>query len=137
MKKFEQIDISGDVGLRVYGKSLKEFFENAATGMFSLITDLSDITETEKREIILQADNYEESFIKWLNELLFLFDAYGFTGKTFKLVIQDNILKAEVSGGIFNPETNEKKPLIKAATYHKLSVSAIGSHWESTVIFDI
>lgn len=137
MKKFEQIDISGDVGLRVYGKSREDLFENAAAGMFSLITDTSEIKETEQRKIILKIDNCEDTFVQWLNELIFLFDTYGFTGKAFRIIIKDDEFRAEVSGSIFDPEKDQRKLLIKAATYHNLSVRETNSLWEATVIFDI
>ena len=32
MKNYEQIDISGDVGLRIRGENLEELFESAAPG---------------------------------------------------------------------------------------------------------
>ena len=45
MKQFEILDISGDAGLRAFGRDLPELFVNAATGMYSLITDLQNILE--------------------------------------------------------------------------------------------
>jgi SHS2 domain-containing protein len=137
MKIYEQLDISGDIGLRVWGKTLEELFENAAIGMSGLITDTSNIEETGEREITLSSDSNEGLLIQWLNELIFLFDAEGFIGKVFKVSLHDNGLKAKVSGGNFNPEVNESRLLIKAATYHGLSLKKNNSHWEATVIFDI
>jgi len=137
MKNFEQIDISGDVGLRVRGKSLEELFENAAIGMVSLMTNPVKIKETEHREISLTIENYESSLVQWLNELVFLFDAYGFTGRVFRVSFQGDTFRADVSGGIFDPERDGQKLLIKAATYHNLSVRQIDSYWEATIIFDI
>ena len=137
MEKYEQIDISGDAGLRVRGGSVEELFENAAAGMFSLITDVSSVSGTVKREINISADNIEDLLIRWLNELIFIFDAYGFTGRTFDIIIKNNKLKASVSGGTFDPEINESSLLIKAATYHGLSVKKLDTHWEAAVIFDI
>jgi SHS2 domain-containing protein len=137
MFKFKQIDISGDAGLRVYGKSLEELFENAATGMFHLMTSTSEIKDAEDRTIELKIDTCEDTLVKWLNELLFLFDTYGFTGKTFNLRFKGDSFTAIVSGGVFDPECSERKLLIKAATYHNLSLRKVHSHWEATVIFDI
>ncbi len=137
MKKYKQLDISGDVGLRIWGNNLDELFENAAKGMFNLITDISRIKETEKKEVVLNSDNNEYLLIQWLNELVFLFDTYGFIGKAFSINLERDMFKAEVSGGIFDPETNESRLLIKAATYHGLSIKKINSLWEATVIFDI
>ncbi len=137
MKKHEQIDISGDVGLRIWGKSLEELFENAASGMFNLITDTLKINKTEQKRVVLEADDYENLLVQWLNELVFLYDTYGFIGKVFSVDFPGNTLKATISGGIFDPETNESRLLIKAATYHNLSLKKIDSHWKATVIFDI
>ncbi|GBD95186.1 MAG TPA: archease [Nitrospirae bacterium] len=137
MKKIEQIDISGDVGLRIWGKSIEELFKNAATGMFNLVTDTNKIKETEQKEVSLEADNHENLLVQWLNELVFLYDTYGFIGKVFRISIQGNMLKATISGGIFDPGTNESRLLIKAATYHGLSLKKVALHWEATVIFDI
>jgi SHS2 domain-containing protein len=137
MKKIEQMDISGDVGLKVRGKSREELFENAAAGMFDLMTDVTTIRKTEQKEITLKAEDDEDTLIQWLNELVFLFDTYGFTGKVFRVSFKGDIFHAHISGGIFNPEDNENKLLIKAATYHNLSLKKTGSLWEATVVFDI
>lgn len=137
MKKYRQIDISGDAGLRVRGSTVEELFENAAEGMFGLITDVSGIKETETREISVDSDSIEDLFVRWLNELVFIFDTYGFTGKTFSVSIEGSALKARVSGGEFDIEAGGSSLLIKAATYHGLSVKKTNSHWEATVIFDI
>jgi SHS2 domain-containing protein len=152
MVKYEQIDISGDVGLRVFGESIEVLFENAAAGMYDLITDISIIKETEEKEIVLSAENNDDLLVRWLNELVFLYDTYGFTGKQFTLNIVKNAppspspygktahsisLNAVISGGTFNPDINESRLLIKAATYHNLSLVKFKSMWEATVIFDI
>jgi SHS2 domain-containing protein len=153
MKKYEQIDISGDVGLRVHGESLEVLFENAATGMSELVADVSEIQETEEREVTVTSESYEHALIQWLNELVFLYDTYGFIGKKFHAEFKKNAphrtmtattdsrgsikLDATVSGGFFNPEINESGLLIKAATYHDLSLKKSDSWWEAIVVFDI
>ena len=43
MKPFEILDISGDIGLRSFGKTVQEAFVNAAIGMYSLVTDTGKI----------------------------------------------------------------------------------------------
>lgn len=137
MNKIEQIDISGDVGIKVRGKTLEELFENAAIGMVGLMTNPFKIKETEKKDISLKVENFENTLVQWLNELVFLFDTYGFTGKVFSVSFQGDTFSAAVSGGIFVPERDGQKLLIKAATYHNLSLRKTNSHWEATVIFDI
>ena len=137
MKKYEHIEISGDAGLRVWGNSPEKLFEHAGLGMSELITDTSTVQDTAKKEIKLSSDSIENLFIKWLNELIFYFDAHNFVGTSFFVSITDNHLGAEVSGGIFDQAENESRLLLKAATYNSLSIKKTGSIWKATVIFDI
>lgn len=146
MKKYEQLDISGDVSLRIWGENLEELLANAAEGLGELITDISGINETERREVVLSSERSEDLLVNWLNELIFLFDTYGFIGKGFDVSLsplltrgeQNGVtLKVTVSGGIYIPEVNESRLLVKAATYHRLSLTKDNSQWKALVIFDI
>jgi len=154
MKNFEVLDISGDVGLKAFGKNLKETFINVAIGMYSLITNLEEIRGRKLIDVSVQGDSMEGLLVSWLNELIFYFDAYGFIGK--EIVMNEFTpslasppsegrecggvgcrLKATVSGEEFDPDRHESKLLIKAATYHRLKVEKTNAEWEINVIFDI
>jgi SHS2 domain-containing protein len=138
MKRFEQIDISGDAGIRAYGRDLSDLFLNAAHGMYSLITEPGGISPTKSIEIETEAGSREGLLVSWLNELIFHFDAHGFLGG--KIVIHeltDTYLSAAVSGEDFDPEKHDSGLLIKAATHHKVKVEEKDGHLEAEVIFDI
>ncbi len=137
MIKYEQIDISGDTGLRIRGKTIVELFENAGIGMYTLITDTSKIKKTAKKEITLSSDSSENLLVQWLNELIYQFDAHNFIGTAFFIELKDYQLNAHVSGGLFDQKTNESRLLLKAATYNSLSVKKTASGWEAMVVFDI
>jgi SHS2 domain-containing protein len=137
VKEIEQIDISGDAGLRVRAHSREELFMNAAKGMYDLITGGAEFGDSEVKEIKVTADSMENALVQWLNELIFLFDTYGFVGKVFSVAFHDTTVVATISGGTFDPQRSDKNLLIKAATYHDLSIRDMGDHWEATVIFDI
>ncbi|MCE5194640.1 MAG: archease [Nitrospiraceae bacterium] len=138
MRKFEIIDISGDIGIRAWGENLEQLFVNTALGMYSLITDLEKIDERKTVEIATENSSVESLLISWLNELIFEFDAYNFLGRNISISeIKNNELRAVVSGERFDLQKHEKKLLIKAATYHMLKVEKKNNIWESEVIFDI
>lgn len=84
-KKYEPLDITGDVGLKAYGKTVDEVFINAAVGMYSLITNLNLIQEKKTINISVENSSIEELFVSWLNELIFHFDTYGFIGKRISI----------------------------------------------------
>jgi len=148
MKDFEILDISGDVGIRAFGKDKEDAFVHAALGMFSLITSLKTIAEEKTIDVTVESDSLDGLLVSWLNELIFHFDTYGFIGR--KITIHEFIhrdaqpgslqackLKATISGEAFDPQRHEGKLLIKAATYHQLSVEKAHGIWEIHVIFDI
>jgi SHS2 domain-containing protein len=153
MKSFEVLDISGDIGLKAYGKSLQDSFMNAAIGMYSLITNLEMVKEEKVLDVSVESDSMEGLLVSWLNELVFHFDAYGFIGKRISITEltpssplgggeqpagqQAYRIKASITGEDFNPERHESRLLIKAATYHRLKVEKKNGEWEINVIFDI
>jgi SHS2 domain-containing protein len=138
MKKFRVLDISGDVGLRAFGKSRNEVFINAAIGMYSLITNLPSIKEKKNISVSVVSHSLDGLLVSWLNELIFHFDAYGFIGKKIDIKeFSGGKISATVTGEEFDADRHEGKLLIKAATYHKLRIEKIDDSWEIDVIFDI
>jgi len=140
VKIFDIIDISGDVGIRAFGKSIEEVFKNSAIGMYSLITDLEGVKADKNISISVESNSLEGLLVSWLNELVFQFDTYNFIGKDITISafsIQPSALKAEIRGEEFDTERHERKLLIKAATYHRLKVEKAGDVWQADIIFDI
>ena len=138
MKRFELIDISGDAGIRAFGKSLEDLFVNSAAGMYSLIADPGSVSPQKSVEIESRGSSLEGLLVSWLNELVFQFDTYGFIGREVRIhELHQALIKATVTGEDFDPERHGRGLLIKAATYHKLTIERKEDHWEAVVIFDI
>ncbi|GAG16189.1 unnamed protein product, partial [marine sediment metagenome] len=55
MKRYEVIDHTADIGIKTYGKDLKELFVNAAYGMFDILADLKNVRAKEQLAIKLKA----------------------------------------------------------------------------------
>jgi SHS2 domain-containing protein len=70
--RFEEVEHTADLALKVYGHSLKEVFINAACGLFSLMADLESLSPSVSREVHLEAPDRESLLVDWLNELLYL-----------------------------------------------------------------
>jgi len=136
---FEILDISGDVGLRVQGRSLEELFINSALGLYSLVTDLSGVEPADSVDIKVNRESLDGLLVGWLNELIFRFDAYGFIGKDIRIKsINENMVDAGIRGEEFDPERHEKgRLLVKAATYHNLRIEKKNGIWTAEVVLDI
>ena len=136
--QFEIMDISGDVGIRAYGASMSEAYENAGAGMYSLITDISSVDERENVEFELSGDSPEGVLAAYLNELIFLFDTNGLIGKRVEVPdLSGSSIRVIVHGEEFDAGRHERRLLIKAATYHNIKVERADSLWEVEVVFDI
>jgi SHS2 domain-containing protein len=148
MEHFKVLDISGDVGIKAFGKSREDLFIHAAFGMYSLITAPDSIEEKKSVTVAVESISLDGLLVAWLNELIFQFDAYGFLGKTITIHAfgdcnglpgkpENCTIKATIRGEEFDPGRHESRLLIKAATYHRLSMEKVDDHWEVEVIFDI
>ncbi len=138
MKEFEIVEHTADVGIKAYGKSLAECFENAAKGMFAIITDNSKIDSVGEYRIELKSDSLEELLVDWLSELLFLNSAYNLVFGEFKVDLDEkNIrLNARALGEEYKRDKHGYGVEIKAVTYHMLRIKKTYPY-EVQVLFDI
>ena len=138
MKTYELIDHTADTGIKAYGKSISEAFENAAKGMFDIITDKSEIESIGEYEIRLKAQDLEQLLVDWLSELLFLNSAKNLVFGFFKVDVDEknSSLSAHVFGEKFNISKHKVGTEIKAVTYHILKVRNKRPYYVQ-VLFDI
>ena len=138
MKKYTLIEHTADIGIKVKAKDLKKLFKNAAQAMFEIIAERQHLgaIKQEKTKIEQKADNIEELFINWLNELLSLSATKEIIFSDFKIdrLEEDNLEATVIGGNIKNYKVNTE---IKAATYHQLEIKKVPSGWEAKVIFDV
>ncbi len=149
MDKFKYTDHPSDIGIEFYGDSMEELFENAAAGMFSIITDPGKVDPVIKRSMVISRSKIssEDLLILWLEELLFIFDTENilFSGFTVSSISSPAgsksgrfVLKATAGGEKADPLKHDIKVGIKAPTYHGLEIiKKGGKRWTGRVVFDV
>ena len=138
MKRYEQFPHTADIGLRVFGKDLKELFENAAFAMFDTIADLEGLRGELEESFELQARNAEELLVAWLDELLYNFYTKQIIFFKFDInQISETDIKARALGRLAGSNRNRLKTEIKAATYHDLKIQKIPEGCQVDIIFDV
>jgi SHS2 domain-containing protein len=136
--RFEFVDHTGDLGVRVFGQTLPELFEQAAEALTFILTDPETIRIKEARKFLLKAKTDEELLITWLNELVYLFDTQGLLFKAFEVFsVHDQHLEALAQGEIYVEGRHPIKTTVKAATYHQLKIENHQGVWTALVIFDL
>ena len=124
LKKFEIIDHTADTGIVARGETLARAFENAALGMFSIITEISRINKSDSRTVEVHAADIESLLVEWLNELVYIFDVDHLIFSRFDVHdLSDSMLKATCYGEKYDPLKHILKTGIKSATFYMLSVN--------------
>jgi SHS2 domain-containing protein len=138
MKRFEILDHTADIGVIVYGESLKALFENAGEVFFHLITDLRKVRRRIERRIDIGGESLDRLMVDWLSELLYLHDVENLLFKGFKVEsVGEGGLKAVVKGETFQEGLHMIKTEVKAVTYHQIEVRKKNGGWRAQIIFDL
>ena len=138
MKRYEQFPHTADIGIRVFGKDLKELFENAAFGMFDVIADLEGIKTPIEETIEANGETAEELLVAWLDELLYRFCTKEIIFSKFRITdLSENTLKAKVFGRPVASNRNRLKVEVKAITYSGLNIKKGKAGYQVEIIFDV
>ena len=138
MKRYEQFPHTADIGVRVFGKDMKELFENAAFAMFDIIADLENISGDIVETFDLEASDHDVLLVAWLDELLYNFYTRHMIFYKFQIdELTDTHIKATATGRPIGANRNRLKTEIKAATYSGLNIKSSGKSCEVEIIFDV
>ena len=130
---FVEIEHTADRSIEVWAHTPGELFEQAARGLFSLMTDLSQITPLRHHEVILDMDDLESILVDWLNELLYWHETRGEIYSEFRVSLERGKLHARFAGRPAEPTS----AVVKAATFHNLLVQQDDAGiWRATIVFD-
>ena len=137
-KNYEIFEHTADIGVRITGKDLKELFSNAGLAIFQ-ISSRKQFAKDKKLHLVKikqKAENLEELFVNWLNELLSISAVKGLIFYDIKIVkFEGNSLEAICRGNnILNYKVNIE---IKAATHCDLRLEETASGWVGRVILDV
>ena len=135
---FELVDHTADIGVRVWGPTAEEVFEQAALAMFSLVCDPLDVGELEAVDVALEAESMDLLLAAWLNELLSVFEARKLVLSQFDLLeVGEHSLRARVSGEPLDTSRHIICGGVKAASLRELSLEQREDGWRGFVLLDV
>lgn len=138
MGKFEYLDHKADLIISVEGNDIIELFYLSAKALFKFIFNKEPLKNEKLIKINISADNIEMLLVKWLNELLFIFENKNIFFCEFEInMLQENSLKAKAWGQKIENINKFAGKEIKAITYHQLKVAQIGKKWLAQFLVDI
>jgi SHS2 domain-containing protein len=133
-RRFEEIEHTADIAIRVWGHDLAELFANAAYGMACHMADVDAVSRTVEHAIELQAYDAETLLVAWLGELLYLGERDSCVFTDFDMLeVAQTRLQAVARGG----PVSEHRQHIKAVTFSDLEIAHNDAGYETTIVFDV
>ncbi len=139
MVAYEIIEHTAEIGIKAYGRQLKELFAHMAEGMFSLIVPPEEVALRSTITVAAEAQDRDRLLVAWLRELLYRFDTEHFLARSFQIrVLEPTRIEAEAQGEILDFSRHHTDKEVKAVTYCDLFLTQGNDGiWSAQVIFDI
>ncbi len=135
---FRILEHPADIGIEARGRSLKDAFEYAALGLISIIVDPASVDPLEQRSVALRGRDSENLLVKWLSEIIYLYDGEDFLIRDIKIgKLSPTELKARLAGERVDLKKHNFKMDVKAITYHQLKVEERPDGYFVRVFLDI
>ena len=136
--RYSILEHPSDVGIEASGGTMEEAFALAAEGMMSVIVDTATVVPRESRPVVLPAMDEERLLVRWLGEVLYLYDGERFVPARFDVSSASTAgLRAGAAGEPADPRRHALRLDVKAVTYHGVSVKRSPGLCEVRVFLDI
>jgi tRNA nucleotidyltransferase (CCA-adding enzyme) len=138
---YEFFPHTGDVGMRVWGRSLEELMRSAVLAFTDTVADPASVRSSDEEVVTCRAAAPDLLLHDLLSELVYQLDARRRLVRDADVVIarddDDWTLEATTWGEPIDAARHRLRVLVKGVTYHALSVSEAPEGWQGTVVLDI
>lgn len=138
MPRFRILEHTADVGFEAFGSTLPEVFENSARALFHLIVEPESVVPSLEVRIEVQGAGLPDLLVNWLSEILYQHDAEGWLFRDFRVEsLDDHAVLGIALGEKIDPARHQTILMVKAITYHQLSLQQTAGGWRAQVYVDI
>ena len=137
-QRFEILEHTADLGIRVTAPTLPELFAAAAEALVSVVLDPARIEERGEYRIEAAGEDREALLVNWLNEIVYLIDGARLAPAR---IVVDELVPTRVVGRAFGEardiERHPHRIMVKAATYHQLRLDQSAGQWNADIFMDV
>jgi len=138
MDRYRILEHTADVGFEAFGSTLPEVFENAARALAHLIAEPASVRPGEEVRLQVQGADPAELLVNWLSEILYQHDAERWLFRDFRVEsLDDHAVSGVAWGEKIDPARHQTNLMVKAVTYHQLSLRQTAGEWRAQVYVDI
>ena len=137
-EQFEILEHPADIGFRARGETLAELFANSALAMLSIAGELDNVRPAQTFPLTASGMDAESLLVNWLSEVLWWSDAKHIAFGQFRIhEINDTNVSAVGLGEPRDPSRHRAKLIVKAVTYHQLTLTRTPEGWRAEVFLDV
>ena len=134
---WELYEHEADMGVRGFGATLDEAFEQAALALTAVVTDPAQVDPRESVAIDCEAPDGELLLAEWLNNLVYLMSTRKMLFGRFAVRITGTRLQGEAWGERVAIARHRPTVEVKGATYTTLRVARDEGGWVAQTVVDI
>jgi tRNA nucleotidyltransferase (CCA-adding enzyme) len=134
--RWEHFPHGADVGLRGFGKSSAEAFEQAALALTAVVTH-AEVTPKVQVEVSCEAPDLELLFVEWLNAIIYEMAVRNMLFSKFSVRIDGTRLTGTLWGEPVDVARHQPACEPKGATYTALKVAEDPGGWSAACIVDV
>jgi SHS2 domain-containing protein len=133
---YRWVNHTAELELHLEAPTEEAVFEEALTALGDLLTERSEDLDTgapARFDVHASAPDRPTLLAEWLSELVYLVETQGLLPEGVEgLALTHDSLEATVAGRRSSPAH-----LVKAVTYHRLSLEQRDGAWHATVVLDV
>ena len=137
MAAWEHYEHAADIGVRGFGATKAEAFEQAALAMTAAACDPATVAPREPVTIRCEAPDDELLFAEWLNALVYEMATRRMLFSGFEVHLEDGKLTARAWGEPVVAARHHPAVEVKGATYTTLRVARHGEGWVAQTVVDV
>ena len=137
-KHWEHFAHEADRGVRGFGTTREEAFEQAALALTAVVSDPDRVLPIAAVDVSCEAPDIELLFVDWLNALVYEMSTRNMLFSRFEIGISGQKLTGHARGEKVNVARHHPAVEVKGATYTALRVSQNeGGNWLAQCVVDV
>ena len=135
--RWEHYSHEADMGVRGYGATAAEAFEQAALAMTAVVADPRSVHPRERVSVECEAADLELLLAEWLNSIVFEMATRRMLFSRFEVRMQGTRLEAELWGEPADVQRHHPAVEVKGATLTTLRVAQREGGWIAQTVVDV
>lgn len=135
--RWELFEHEADMGVRGFGATLDEAFEQAALALTAVVVDPLNVEPRERVVIECDAPDDELLLAEWLNNVVYQMSTRRMLFGRFAVRLDGRRLSAEGWGEGVDIDRHHPAVEVKGATYTSLRVAREADGWVAQTVIDV